>query len=210
MFDVIAVFYVKLCPRCKTRERAPHRGYCKECRREYERERRKSLSEEQRKKANCRSYTNVLIQRGELTRGPCEECGTTENVEAHHENYDDPRTVRWLCVDHHGGLHAERRNGICPKCNERPRAHGDAYCTDCRREYHRKWQRKNRPSYSELSEEQKQKARCRSYTRVLVRRGKLIPTPCACGSEDVEAQHEDYSNPRAVTWVCRACRTQKP
>jgi hypothetical protein len=46
---------------------------------------------------------------------PCEVCGGFERVHAHHENYDEPLKVRWLCPKHHSERHKEmRRLGIVP------------------------------------------------------------------------------------------------
>lgn len=46
---------------------------------------------------------------GRLTKKPCEVCGGTSNIQAHHEDYSKPLEVRWLCVQHHHQLHRERR-----------------------------------------------------------------------------------------------------
>lgn len=58
------------------------------------------LTEEQKKKANARSYLNVYIRRGAIKKQPCEVCGN-EKAQAHHDDYDKPIEVRWLCVRHH-------------------------------------------------------------------------------------------------------------
>lgn len=55
------------------------------------------LEEEERRRVITRAYTNVLVRRGKLTREPCKFCGTTEKVQAHHPEYNDPRTVDWVC-----------------------------------------------------------------------------------------------------------------
>ena len=67
------------------------------------------LTEEQRRKDICRSYTNVLLRRGALTRKPCLICGS-EPAQAHHPDYSNPRLVVWLCAPHHRAHHerAER------------------------------------------------------------------------------------------------------
>ena len=44
------------------------------------------------------------LRNGSLTRKPCEECGQVV-VEAHHDNYDKPLEVRWLCRYHHDEEH---------------------------------------------------------------------------------------------------------
>lgn len=41
------------------------------------------------------------VRDGRLTRLPCEECGATDRVQAHHEDYSRPLDVRWLCFKHH-------------------------------------------------------------------------------------------------------------
>lgn len=87
------------CPRCGA-ESLPYTSYCRACRNAYARDRRphhSALPEDERRKSNCRAYTNVLIRRGKLQRGPCSDCGSTVNVEAHHEDYSKPRDVRWIC-----------------------------------------------------------------------------------------------------------------
>jgi hypothetical protein len=37
------------------------------------------------------------IRDKKLTRGPCGDCGTTDGVEGHHEDYSQPLKVDWLC-----------------------------------------------------------------------------------------------------------------
>lgn len=44
------------------------------------------------------------ISSGKLLRQPCEVCGV-ETVDAHHDHYDKPLNVRWLCRRHHTKLH---------------------------------------------------------------------------------------------------------
>lgn len=100
-----------------------------------------------------------------------------------------------------------RKDGICPTCEEKPRKGKDAYCADCRRAVTREWMRLNRTSYAQLSEEARVKIRCRAYTNVLIKRGKLKRGPCAgCGTtKGVRAHHRDYTDPRNVTWLCTDC-----
>jgi hypothetical protein len=49
--------------------------------------------------------TASAIRRGLITPGPCEVCGA-ERVDAHHERYNEPMRVRWLCRKHHKAEHA--------------------------------------------------------------------------------------------------------
>ena len=86
---------------------------CTECHAAYMREWRKThkMTAEQRRKDNCRSYSRVLEERGKIKRKPCEKCGNQE-VQRHHEDYNDPWNVTWLCIDCHLELHAEERELI--------------------------------------------------------------------------------------------------
>ena len=51
---------------------------------------------------------HLAVQRamkaGQLEKQGCEVCGT-EAVDAHHDQYDEPLSVRWLCRRHHTRLH---------------------------------------------------------------------------------------------------------
>jgi hypothetical protein len=49
-----------------------------------------------------------------------------------------------------------------------------------------------------------EKNHCYSVTSNAIRDGKLIKQPCeVCGSLEVEAHHDDYSQPLKVRWLCR-------
>ena len=45
------------------------------------------------------------IALGKLTKQPCEVCGSTKRVNAHHDDYSKPLEVRWLCPKHHSEWH---------------------------------------------------------------------------------------------------------
>lgn len=82
---------------------------CKECHSTYMRKNRKrhsQLSDEQRKRSNCRSYVNVYIKRGNIKKQPCIKCGAF--AEMHHEDYDKPLEIIWLCRKHHLELHKDK------------------------------------------------------------------------------------------------------
>lgn len=66
------------------------------------------------RRANPKGYrahgaVNNAIRTGTLTREPCEVCGARE-VHAHHDDYNKPLDVRWLCVRCHAGHHKYIRN----------------------------------------------------------------------------------------------------
>lgn len=91
------------CSKCgDDNDRLPQR-YCKKCHAanmRLTRPRHSELNDEQRKKANTRAYSKELVRRGILIRMPCEICGDVKS-EMHHEDYNKPHEVRWLCRSHH-------------------------------------------------------------------------------------------------------------
>jgi len=61
------------------------------------------------RRANMLKYTAHLavqqaLSSGKLQKQPCEVCGVVK-VDAHHDRYDEPLNVRWLCRSHHIRLH---------------------------------------------------------------------------------------------------------
>jgi len=84
-------------------------GYCKSCHAEHMRNTRpkhSELHELARKKAVARAYLNTYLRRGKVNKTPCEVCGS-ERSEAHHEDYNKPLEVHWLCRDHHLEIHKQ-------------------------------------------------------------------------------------------------------
>lgn len=67
------------------------------------------LSEVERKKrAKARSIFNHYICDNNIERMPCEICGG--KAEAHHDDYNKPLEVRWLCFKHHREWHKDHDN----------------------------------------------------------------------------------------------------
>lgn len=94
------------------------------------------------------------------------------------------------------------RKNTCSKCEHPVDGNKQRYCNPCKAE----WMRGNRPSYSELNEEQKKKDCARSYVGVYVRRGKIAKQPCSeCGNPEAQAHHENYDKPLDVIWLCKDC-----
>ena len=48
---------------------------------------------------------NYAIKKGIIKQLPCEVCGN-ETAHGHHNNYDEPLEVIWLCHKHHKWVHA--------------------------------------------------------------------------------------------------------
>lgn len=122
----------KVCGRCKQEKpvtefykhnRDGYRARCKPCNREDNKEyylipeakeRRNAYYREYEKdyrkrpyvmvKDFARSYLKRAIQAGRVNREPCSMCGK-ERAEGHHEDYDQPLLIVWLCPSCHRALH---------------------------------------------------------------------------------------------------------
>jgi hypothetical protein len=55
-------------------------------------------------KNRTRTKTKTAIGIGVLVPAPCEKCGAV-NAQVHHEDYENPLDVRWLCRKHHLEYH---------------------------------------------------------------------------------------------------------
>ncbi len=111
------VFCCKECNKAAAREwsilnRSRFRAY----KRQYDKDNREKHSQYTIKcrtrypeRYRCRNITTRAIIKGNLILGPCVECGTTEDLHAHHEDYSKPLEVTPLCGTHHRQLHAERQ-----------------------------------------------------------------------------------------------------
>ena len=64
--------------------------------------------EERKKRAKARSTFNHFMRDNHIERQPCEVCGA--KAEAHHDDYDKPLEVRWLCFKHHREWHKIHEN----------------------------------------------------------------------------------------------------
>lgn len=81
--------------------------YCLKCHAAYMRAHRpkhRDLPPLARKKANARSYAHVYRDRGLIDRKPCVICGSV-NSQMHHEDYNKPTDVVWICRPCHLDYH---------------------------------------------------------------------------------------------------------
>ena len=56
-------------------------------------------------KLRCKAHmaVNSELRAGRMFKQPCEKCGL--KAEAHHDDYNKPLDVRWLCKRHHAEHH---------------------------------------------------------------------------------------------------------
>lgn len=87
----------------------------RESRREYDKEYRsrpnvkkadyhRRQKPENQKKIDARYKLRNAVRYGKIERKPCEVCGEI-NSHGHHEDYDKPYDVIWLCAKHHAEVH---------------------------------------------------------------------------------------------------------
>jgi hypothetical protein len=92
------------------------------------------------------------------------------------------------------------RNGTCKHCHQTAALTANRICRPCHAAYMREWRKTHK-----MTDEQRRKDNCRSYTAVLIKRGHMTRKPCIlCGAE-AQAHHPDYDRPRLVIWLCRPC-----
>ncbi len=116
--------FLNKCKGCTKKDAAQHRNNNLEKVREYDRirasnpDRRKTATaiskawrQEDKRRMQCHNAVAKAIRSGELVRQNCERCGN-ENSLAHHEDYDKPLMVNWLCQPCHKQRHKEI-NSIC-------------------------------------------------------------------------------------------------
>ena len=107
--------YCKECTRVHWSEvrkhhRAPRRPLT-DTAREKRKMRRRLLAKnpEVARRQAARMIVNLLVHHGWWKKQPCQICGATDRVEAHHPTYDDPLSIQWLCRADHSALHARER-----------------------------------------------------------------------------------------------------
>jgi hypothetical protein len=148
--------------RCGNPRRSPGQADCAACHAAYLKRWRKKhpMPARQKKRANIRRVSGMLVKRGKIKPGPCFKCGG-EATERHHPNYKNPRAFYWLCAPCHRAIHAtgeklpalrapamrpynKGRSGNCG-CGK-PRVGKCVYCRDCRNRKARELRKRNRIS----------------------------------------------------------------
>ena len=110
--------HLNKCITCNKKDAMAHRSENLEKIREYDRERGCRQSPEYLKEYRLkypkkyRAHQIVSRQKrsGNLAEQPCEVCNKTKVV-AHHDDYNNPLNVRWLCQAHHKQWHAKNGEG---------------------------------------------------------------------------------------------------
>lgn len=99
------------------------RRRCRECRKAMARGRTLTQREQQARAARLANHPErvaacqaviLAIKRGDMVRAShCSDCGVTDcKVEGHHDDYDQPLVVRWLCKRCHYKADRQRREQV--------------------------------------------------------------------------------------------------
>lgn len=111
--------HLNKCKECTKDDSTKHRNQNLEEIRAYDRSRAKNPERikasievnrlwrvEDRRRSAAHSAVARALRNGELLREPCTRCGNEKSV-AHHEDYDKPLEVTWLCQPCHKKRHKE-------------------------------------------------------------------------------------------------------
>lgn len=69
---------------------------------------RKKFIECNPKKRAAQIAVGNALRDGKINSSPCEVCGNPK-AQAHHDDYNKPLEVRWLCTTHHSQWHKENK-----------------------------------------------------------------------------------------------------
>lgn len=116
--------HLNKCKECTKNDATSHRNNNLEKIRAYDRERGKNperikaaaeISSAWRKadsrRTRAHNAVTRAIRKGDLIRQPCIRCGEKKSL-AHHEDYDKPLEVMWLCQPCHKQRHKELKEGF--------------------------------------------------------------------------------------------------
>ena len=101
--------HLNFCKQCVCERVGIHREINIDRIREYDRNRgrRKSISPYPKKQKNAAQKVGRAIEICVMSRKPCVICGNQKS-EGHHQDYNKPYDVVWLCSQHHRRLHYNR------------------------------------------------------------------------------------------------------
>jgi hypothetical protein len=100
------------CPDCSNGRKPSKR--CRLGQREYNRRHRATFSHARRR---AELAVQTAIYSGALRRQPCEICGRAQ-ADAHHDDYAQPLSIRWLCRSDHKKHHHQFGPGKNAFCEE--------------------------------------------------------------------------------------------
>ena len=70
-------------------------------------EKKKEYYQKYKEREIAKGKVKNALKNGLLEKGQCEICGSTKNLNAHHEDYNKPLDVNWFCKRHHMRKHSK-------------------------------------------------------------------------------------------------------
>jgi hypothetical protein len=111
--------YLNKCKLCAKLDSTNYRNNNLEKVREYDKNRKNKVERikasneivklwrlQDKRRGRAHSIVYKAIKSGKLVRELCKKCNSTKTI-AHHENYDEPLSVMWLCEPCHRQRHKE-------------------------------------------------------------------------------------------------------
>lgn len=87
--------------------RKKHPGYIKKLRKEHYEKYKYTVRD--MLKHDARRRMNNLKRRKDWVTENCAICNNNNNIQFHHENYDEPYVIMWLCFNCHKEIHNQNR-----------------------------------------------------------------------------------------------------
>ncbi len=116
--------HLNKCKECAKKDVGAHRAANIERIREYDRTRasnpqrraanvavNRAWRDEDKRRSKAHRAVSRAISQGALVRAACERCGDPKSV-AHHDDYDHPLAVTWLCQPCHKQRHKELKSSF--------------------------------------------------------------------------------------------------
>ena len=116
--------HLNKCKECTKRDVGEHREKNLERIRQYDRDRSKNKDRiqlsaaltkkwraEDRRRSAAHSAVSRAIRSGALVQEPCKTCGSAKSV-GHHEDYDKPLEVIWMCAPCHVRHHQRLKKSL--------------------------------------------------------------------------------------------------
>lgn len=105
--------YYRAYDRLRYRQDEARKAHCQAAGRNYNREKRKALTQKRRddspEKFRARNAVNNGLRNGTVKKPDgCFFCQSEGGLHAHHEDYSHPLDIVWLCSSCHGKLHQIR------------------------------------------------------------------------------------------------------
>ncbi len=226
----------RLCTRCQQRKPSSEfyggtHAWCKECRRQYTRERwrtghpaKSKAPPGQKRCPMCRRVLPVEEFRRRVASGAphayCRPCERERNETARRKGVSDPRGplgtqwASWRTTGWKWCSGCKRSKPLAAFSWNKAKGLAYAWCRKCSGRAHARWIRTQAGRAAQRRDAAKRsnsyKGHVRRFTTEAIALGLLVRRPCVrCGAAKSEAHHPDYSKPLEVVWLCGCCHRQE-